>query len=172
MSLPDFRFYPGCYEAGAFEETDADCHACGRARGWRYLGTVYGRWDDKTLCPWCLTEGRLAEHGGSINNVDEDVPEAEEVRARTPGFASWQHVDWPVHHGVPAVFRGVVGYADLAALGEAAVEAMIAEVLTWPRWERAGAEEFVQALTTEGQPTGYVWECEFCGAFLAQADFS
>lgn len=173
-SIPHFRYFPSAYEDDVFDRIDRACGGCDRPRGLLFTGAVYGE-DlpaNVEFCPWCIAAGRVGDVGGFLNEVEARVEDAEEVEVRTPGIASWQDQVWPVHHGRPCIFLGVVGFAELKALGDDAVAAMTAEILTWPEWDTDDANAFVESLEREGQPTGYVWRCRECAVPTCRADFT
>ena len=171
--LPVFRYYPAAEQKGAFPENDGLCAGCLRRRGRLYDGVIYGEnvTSDERFCPWCISEGRVADRGGFINQTQEMVADTPEVDARTPGFASWQDLSWPVHHDRPGIFHGVVGAAELQALDPQATEAMRLTVSDWG-WDTVLIDEFLSQLSMSGSPTGYLWSCAECGQYIAQADFS
>jgi uncharacterized protein CbrC (UPF0167 family) len=172
-NLPTFRFFPSAFAAGRFSRTDELCSGCAKARGWLYEGVVYATdLDDAKFCPWCIAGGRVAALGGTFNDLERPADGQLEVEACTPGFDSWQDQQWPVHHDLPCTFVAVVGFDDLRHLGDAAVLAMKTEVRSWGGWTDEAISAFVGRLTVSGQPTGYIWRCENCGAYTCRADFS
>src|SRR5262245_61615527 len=59
--LPSFRYHPDPVASRSIEPSDAVCEACNLARGWRYVGSVYGPQDVEHVCPWCIADGTAAE---------------------------------------------------------------------------------------------------------------
>jgi uncharacterized protein len=124
FAKPHFRFFPGAYEfcAGGqdvFRAEAGACDACGMRDIFAYQGVIYtARQDQPTVCAQCIADGRLAKY---LNEVDFGLHDAEvaeldwrdplviEVQQRTPGFATFNAFEWPVHDGLPMAF---MGYGD------------------------------------------------------------
>jgi uncharacterized protein CbrC (UPF0167 family) len=178
MALPFFPYHPDPLATGAVEPSSAVCASCGQARGFVYVGPVYGpmEYDDR-LCPWCVADGTAHACLG-VEFVDpagvggygawQAVPEAvvAAVSQRTPGFNGWQQEHWFTHCGDAAAFLGRVGHAELQAHGPAA-SASIRPIgdLVGDDWAA-----FLAVLDKDGSPTGYLFRCLHCGRFGGYAD--
>ena len=137
--LPRFRYHPDPIATGSIEKSLVACVCCGQARGYVYVGPVYGVEEyDREICPWCIAAGsshaRLAVAfmdregvgGRNWSKVPESV--AAEVAYRTPGLADWQQERWFAHCGDAACFLGPAGFAELTAAGPVAVDAVRIEL--------------------------------------------
>jgi uncharacterized protein CbrC (UPF0167 family) len=114
MELPEFRYHPDPRGTGVVVDSDAECLACGQARGVIYTGPVYAEEElEQSLCPWCIADGTAAEKFEAEFTdvgfgVPEDVPDSvtAELSERTPGFLGWQQEHWLYHCGDAAAFLG------------------------------------------------------------------
>ena len=112
-ALPEFAYHPDPVATGSVERSDAECVACGRARGWIYRGPVYAA-DElaDSLCPWCIADGTAASRFDAeftdVGDAPDGVPGevVETIARRTPGFTGWQQEHWLYHCGDGAVFMG------------------------------------------------------------------
>lgn len=130
---PFFRFHPGAYEHGCFEQSEETCAACGRACVWRYAGPIYAHPPEPgAICARCVADGNaakaVADGGYSLHDLSFDVEPSEdlakEVEQRTPGFATYNPFVWPVRDGTPLAFLGFGEDAEL--VGDAKAKAAIA----------------------------------------------
>ena len=117
---PYFRFYPGAYADGAFEQTGETCEVCGTANAWMYQGAVYGLppASDTRFCATCmktgLVYGYLGEskenwigfHEWSFTADDVDDAMSDELLYHSPSPASWNPHGWPVVNREPLVYLG------------------------------------------------------------------
>jgi uncharacterized protein CbrC (UPF0167 family) len=179
MSLPVFRYHPDPIATGSVEPSEAACKACGQARGYVYVGPVYGERDDlgEAICPWCIADGSAHEKldvefvdppGVGDYGTWEQVPAevVEEVAYRTPGFTGWQQERWFTHCGDAAEFLAIAGKAELYRFGDEAVEAIRRECgYTGVAWDA-----YFTALNREGGPTAYVFRCRQCRALGGYSD--
>lgn len=113
-ALPAFRYHPDPLATGSVVESGETCVCCVEARGYVYVGPVYGD-DDVSgrICPWCIADGSAADEyeaeftdtGADVaDDVDESV--LEELGRRTPGFEAWQGDHWLYHCGDAAAYVG------------------------------------------------------------------
>lgn len=111
-ALPTFRYHPDPIATGSIEPAPDECLACGRARGFRYVGPVYAETElNEQLCPWCIADGSAArKFDAEFTDVGlglpPDVPDSvtDEIAHRTPGFHSWQQDHWLYHCGDGCTF--------------------------------------------------------------------
>lgn len=125
------------------------------------------------LCPWCIADGNAAERfDADFTDVLDDVPPdvLHVVARRTPGFTGWQQERWLFHCGDGAAFLGAVGTGELTRYPEAL--ACLRQELADYLWPPAQTEAFLSALSKEGHPTAYLFECRSCGTHLAYSDFT
>jgi hypothetical protein len=170
--LPVFPYHPDPIATGAVVCSDALCNCCGHARGYIYSGPVYAIEDLRDrLCPWCIADGSAADrYKAQFTDVIDELP-ADRLTAitqRTPGFSGWQQERWLVHCQDGAAFLGAVGAAELADYPEAR-ESLRLELSSWPVHQ---ADEYLNALTADGQPTAYLFQCRACYAHLAYSDYT
>jgi uncharacterized protein CbrC (UPF0167 family) len=180
-ALPRFRYHPDPVATGSVESSAVTCGCCDRVRGHVYTGPVYSEEErDGDICPWCIADGSAHEKfgaeftdlagvgdHGSWDKVDPSI--AEEVAFRTPGFSGWQQERWFTCCKDAAVFLGPAGYADLMKHGPEVVESIRKE-LGWDdgkQWQ-----EYLRALSRDGQPTAYLFRCSHCGRVDGYSDFT
>jgi len=177
-ALPEFAYHPDPVATGSVVRSDAECMACGRARGWIYRGPVYAVAElDDALCPWCIADGTAAarfdaEFTDVGAGVHDDVPAevVETIGCRTPGFTGWQQEHWLYHCGDGAAFLGPAGWEELQAHPDA-LAALRIEAAEYG-WSTGELERYVRSLDREGEPTAYFFRCRHCGTALAYSDFS
>jgi uncharacterized protein CbrC (UPF0167 family) len=176
-ALPDFRYHPDPVGTGSVVASAVDCACCGQRRPFTYVGPVYAAEDlDDRLCPWCIGDGRAAamfsaEFTDGQWRAPGDVPAdvADAILHRTPGFTGWQESRWMHHRGDAAEFHGRVGAPELAAFPDA-LAYLRSEAAEFD-WPVAQVQEYLQALSLDGQPTAYLFGCRHCKAHLAYSDF-
>lgn len=150
-ALPSFKYHPDPIATGSVEASAAPCRCCGRARGYLYVGPVYGSEDlHESLCPWCIADGSAALTLGAefadsrpLKLAGVPAPIVEEVHFRTPGYSSWQSEQWIVHCGDACEFHG-----------------------------RASAVEISSAGMQRGQSAPFKFKCRHCGTLLFEQDLS
>lgn len=173
--LPTFRLHPNVYQLDLFEREAGTCSCCVQLRDWKYSGPFYAVHKPDYLCPWCIADGSAARRyegqfndefsiegwkpdpSASVNALSEEL--IAEVCDRTPGYLAWQQPQWLVHCGQPCQFIAYVGTAEVEQL----------------RPELAGDLQdlppaYVQALSTDGNPTGYLFRCVQCGMHRLHTD--
>jgi uncharacterized protein CbrC (UPF0167 family) len=177
--LPSFRYHPDPLSTGSFKpDADTPCLSCNRLRGYIYTGSVWTEKNfilDDHLCPWCIADGSAARRFGATFNYTgtlDDVSDAvrEEIEMRTPGFIAWQQEVWLGCCGDGAAFLGLTGAKELReqfADAAASVKRVLRE-----DYHLAGAEleDFLNSLSTEADPTAYIFRCLHCGKYLSYVD--
>jgi uncharacterized protein CbrC (UPF0167 family) len=165
-----FPYHPDPVATGAIARSDGKCGCCDRARGYVYTGPVYAAENLRDrLCPWCIADGSAADRfDAQFTDVVDDVPQDRlfAITRRTPGFSAWQQEHWLIHCADGAAFLGTAGASELAAHPEAWAS-LRGELGSWPASQ---AERFLKALTKDGQPTAYLFQCRVCGTHLAYSD--
>jgi uncharacterized protein CbrC (UPF0167 family) len=165
-SPPDFAYYPDAIADGRVHETDKECAACNRARGWISDALLYSatKPGDTCFCPWCIADGAAVRlFGGSFNEVDDGVTDDEAARIvseRTPNFETWQDWYWPAHCGVPGIYRGQPSGDEIRAYPEA-LAALLADL----RQYESGRDDkhladFIDGLG--GGHVAYLFQCPSC----------
>ncbi len=103
--LPEFAYYPGVYEDGAFDHSKSKCECCEHEVEW--IGDydydrdfVFGH-GCLHVCPWCLGSGAATvKYGKPLNEFDESgdglPPEIVDIiRLRTPHLNDChQYIHW------------------------------------------------------------------------------
>jgi uncharacterized protein CbrC (UPF0167 family) len=169
--VPTFRYHPDPVATGEVIISDAPCRCCGRQREFIYTGPVYSAEEVvDELCLVCIADGSAAtlfeaEFTATVDVPDEvPQPVVTEVLTRTPGFSGWQQERWMFHCADAAAYLGKVGYEELLAIPEA---------LEMVEQDMAGygkVDNYVRALSTTGEATGYLFVCLHCGTHLAYCD--
>ncbi len=171
--LPRFPLFRDPVAAKCFEQSDAVCTCCGRARGWVYVVPIYRKDnEERTICPWCLHSGSAASKFDCRFNV-VDIQEREDgeesdlemtradravVERRTPSFVTWQGVNWQACCGRVCEYVGEAVAADLAGRWKAAVPSILKDLRGWSEKQKA---ELIANIGTD--PAVYVFECQVCG---------
>ncbi|MEE4207388.1 MAG: CbrC family protein [Erythrobacter sp.] len=125
FARPHFRFFPACYEFAEngepiFLRRVGPCHCCGQRDVLAFKGSIYWiRRDTPVICAQCIADGRLDRllpegvryglHDCEVEEIDWRDALVDEVKRRTPGFATFNAFTWPVLDGVPMAF---MGYGD------------------------------------------------------------
>mgnify|MGYP000477343869 CR=1 FL=1 len=143
---PYFRFYPGAYEEGVFEQTGESCEVCETPGAWMYQGVVYGLSPaaDTRFCATCMKTGLVYGFLGDAKEnwigfhewffTSDDVDDAlsDELMYHSPSPSSWNPHGWPVVNREPLVYIGR-GDDKLFADNPAVRAAMRKEQdATWP----------------------------------------
>jgi len=173
MDMPHFRYHPQPLQTGSVVRSSEKCVHCNQKRGLIYVGPVYGERDLKgQICPWCIYDGSAHVDLG-ITYTDEaavggygkwdTVPEEvlQEITCRTPGFTGWQQEEWWTHCSSAGMFLGRMGWEELQAFGEDAIEGIRLSVDMAPeQWSRV-----CQQLHKDEPPSAYLFRCSVCGRF-------
>jgi hypothetical protein len=177
--LPSFRYHPDPLSTGSFKaNSDTPCLSCNRLREYTYTGSV---WTEKPfiledhICPWCIADGSAAKRFAATFNYTgtlDDVTAAvrEEIETRTPGFHTWQQETWLGCCGDAAAFLGLAGAKELREQFPDAV-ASVKQILR-DDYDLSGTElkDFLESLSTESDPTAYIFRCLHCQKYLSYVD--
>jgi uncharacterized protein CbrC (UPF0167 family) len=178
-SLPKFKYHPDPIATGSVKvDSDTPCLGCNRIRGYIYTGPVYTERNfilDDHLCPWCIADGSAAlKFGATFNDTGTAEGISSEVRTevetRTPGFEAWQQATWLACCSDAAAFLGVAGAAELERDFPKAVTAVKRYLRSELDLDKDEAEEFVEGLRKDEDPSAYVFRCLHCNKFLAYVD--
>jgi uncharacterized protein len=171
--LPSFRYYRDPIGDGTIEASGDACARCGRARGFLVTSLLYSATvtDDLRFCPWCVADGSAAaEFDGTFNSValGASAEATDVVQRRTPGFLSWQDLDWPTHCGDVGVYLGQPSGDELRQNGQA-LDAFMAEVTEYD-WgqDEEYIRDFIDGLG--GSQVVYLFECRTCATQLIRWD--
>lgn len=150
---------------------------CESDRSYAYAGPVYSvvEIEDETICPWCIADGSAA---ASLDAVFADVHSLAglegvivgAVATRTPGYLSWQQDQWLVHCADACAFLGRFGNRELDQYPSEATEAALAAVRNYGGPTGAEHDALFLALHSDGDYTGYLFQCLACGAYKAYVD--
>jgi uncharacterized protein len=179
MDLPRFTYHPDPLDTGSIVSSDAACRACGRARGFIYVGASNADEDlAGAICPWCIADGSAATRFdaefieaagigdyGSWDSVPDPV--IAEVSRRTPGFIGWQQERCWTHCGDAAEYLGRAGRSELVGRWPEAIDAIRKEI----GFEGEEWDDYFAALDVNRSPTAYVFRCRHCRAFGGYSDF-
>ena len=168
-SIPAFKYHPDPVATGSIRPSDAQCRACGQARGFIYAGPVYSTEElNEAICPWCIADGTAAEKfDAEFTDIGWGVPPdvSREVRLevsrRTPGFSSWQQDHWLYHCGDAAAFLGPVD-ASAAGAHPDAWEMLFHENDQYG-WSYEQTRSYLYSLSRDHSPTAYLFRCVKCG---------
>lgn len=163
--LPTFRYHPDPIGSRSFVLSPGRCPYCGVDRTYIYAGPIYAIEELDPPCPRCIADGSFAARFDATFSDDYPLSALaaeiiDEVTHRTPGYAGWQQEQWMTHCDDAAAFVGPVGYEELASHPQA-LELLRSE---------EGSDDWLQALSRDGSPTGYLFRCRHCGAELANWD--
>jgi uncharacterized protein CbrC (UPF0167 family) len=179
--LPSFRYHPDPLSTGSFKpDADTPCLSCNRLRGYLYTGSVWTEKNfilDDHLCPWCIADGSAARRFGATFNytgtLDDVSDEArEEIEMRTPGFhclaaGSLARLLWrwlPLSWDLTGAKELREQFADAVGLGQAGSSRGL------PSCRRRSSKIFWNSLSTEADPTAYIFRCLHCGKYLSYVD--
>ena len=185
--LPKFPYFDDPVAALSFEQLEEPCACCGRVRGVGvagaggvglvYTGSIYGeRSDDPRVCPWCVADGsasRAWKEGAFNTLADRSVPTEvrEAVEKRTPGFTTWQDLEWPVCCNDACVFRGYAQHEQLTRTWPEAGKSLLATYEEgWLGTQTA--EQFIELFKNECDPGGYAFQCRHCAKWRVEWDCS
>ena len=174
--LPSFRYHPDPVATGSVERSSAECVACGRCRGYIYVGPVYAEEDHTdAFCPWCIEDGSAAARfDATFTDVGFGVPDGvprsvlDIVAGSTPGFTSLQQDHWLYHCGDACAFMGAVGREELEDHPDAL--AVLLHEHDDDGWSNKESKEYVAELSADGDATAYLFRCLVCGTYLAYSD--
>jgi|SRR5690606_7321712 len=175
-ALPTFRFHPDPVRSGSVARSDVLCEACGRTRGWAYAGPCHAETElDGRLCPWCIADGTAhARFDVTFHDVvlpaDVDPGIADEIEQRTPGFATFQPIDWPACCGVPMGYVEPCGIAEVRARHAQLEGELMATIVHDLGRSGAAARRMLESLRRDDAPCVHVFACAACGARRGQID--
>jgi uncharacterized protein CbrC (UPF0167 family) len=166
-----FRYHPDPVRSGSVVPSSNTCRLCDQARGWLYAGPVYAEEQglEDAICPWCIADGS-AHRAFDATFVDceafaDELPAAvvDSITGRTPGYAAWQGEHWPVCCGDATAFIEPMGAREVSAAGAETLALVLEHVIDVLGLERGPAARTLQALSRDGSPTAYRFECLACG---------
>lgn len=164
--FPMFRYHPFPVYTTAIQPQPITCPVCGKASDYSYPFMVYSGAEEQEvgICPWCLHDGSAARHYPGIVFTDpplaSDVSDAarDELAHRTPTYASFQELEWPVHHADYCAFSGYVGWREIAPYA-AELAADLTRLRHQLGWRKPELETWVNGTSVQG----YLFRCTTCG---------
>lgn len=169
-ALPTFRFHPDPVQSGSVERSGATCRACGRVRGFVYMGPCYGEVDlDGALCPWCIADGNAhAKFATTFHDLtlpdDADPAARAEIEQRTPGFATFNPFAWPSCCGSPMAYLEPAGIAEVRARYRNLEGQLMATIVHDLQLSGCGARQMLESLHRDQEPCVHVFGCGACGS--------
>ncbi len=127
MELPKFRYHPAPLKTGSIIESDEICECCNKPMGYVYSGSMYTRNRPESICPWCIANGNahrkyeiefaslMPDVIDPNNPVEIECSEEafDELLHKTPGFSSYQEIEWPNHCKDFCEYHGIATVGDL-----------------------------------------------------------
>lgn len=178
MDLPSFKYHPDPIASGSVRAGPEQCRCCRKARGLIYVGPVYSEKDglEESLCPWCIADGQAnAKFAAEFHDVEAIAPGASgaavaELTRRTPGFAEWQSVEWPVCCGDLMKFLEPAGIEETRRKYYT-VEGQLMGVIVHEMGISGGAAvRLLQSLHRDRGPTAFIFKCQSCDTVLGKID--
>lgn len=175
--LPHFRLHSDPLSSGSLEWRPVSCRACEQERPATYVGPVVAAADlEDALCPWCIADGTAHARFGVEFFDAELVPSSvssdvlEELLTRTPGFHTWQGIEWPLCCGAPSSFLEPVGAEQLRARYREVEGPLIGHMVHDLGMSGGALHALIAALDRDRGPTAYVFRCLACSTLIARID--
>ncbi len=164
--LPEFRYHPNPVATGNVKSSTTICACCQQARGYIYVGSLYGPELRSKLCPWCIADGKAAARFDVFFSVEDTFVEAKiprqtiiEVTRRTPGYISWQQEVWQTCCGDACEFHGDATTEELHLLeGTALTRLLNSWQISTERWNN-----ILKIYVPGGGITIFRFVCRVCG---------
>lgn len=126
MKFPEFKYHPDPLKTKSVVKSEDICECCLKRTGYKYEGSIYGRSRVENLCPWCIGNGEAHRKfeakfssimPGSIGSqnpvkIECDDEAFDTLLHKTPGFSSYQEIEWPNHCNDFCEFHGVATVGD------------------------------------------------------------
>ncbi|WP_300481538.1 CbrC family protein [Shewanella sp.] len=127
MIFPKFKYHPDPIKTGSIVESKNSCDCCKHQQGYVYSGSIYSKNRPDSICPWCIADGGAAKMFGiefvSLMPAIIDPSNPQEIECserafdellhRTPGFSSYQEIEWPNHCGDFCEYHGISTVKDI-----------------------------------------------------------
>jgi len=175
-ALPTFRFHPDPLRSGSVVAKAVTCRACDQRRDHVYTGPVFGEHDlDEALCPWCIADGTANRRFGAFfhdlafaSEVAPDV--AIEIEERTPGFDTWNPIDWPVCCDLPMAYLETAGIAEVRARHRTLEGDLMSSIVHELRLSGGTARAYLESLRRDASPSVHVFHCLSCDHVAGRID--
>lgn len=166
--FPLFRFHPDPIQSGSVIPSGATCCVCHEARGHIYAGPIYGECDEiEALCPWCIADGSAHQrYEVTFHEADlagDPPPEVrEEIDERTPGFATFNPIEWPACCQSPMAYLEPVGIAEIRARHYTLEGGLMGRIVHELGLSGGAANRFLESFRRDTSPTVHVFHCLQC----------
>ena len=174
--LPKFKYHPGPIETQMIKKSFARCECCMRKRGFVYTGVTSDESDP--LCPWCIFDGAAGKKFEIwLNHLsDYKIPQhiIEEIHFRTPGFISWQEMDWAVHCNDACEYHGMPKAKYFRTLDQNQIDRILEEA----NMDQEVWEQLMEDITPETEdcvmddPEIHLFICRHCREKMYQICYS
>lgn len=143
------------------------------------MTSMYTEEDDADdICADCIANGKAAQKfHGQFNTIDEtnhpaDVPKTviTEILERTPGFISWQEINWKFHCRDATIFLGSLGKAEIEDRYPEAKPFVLAYLSSMMSPQHA--QSVYEMLSAEGDPSIFLFKCRHCDVYCCEFDAS
>lgn len=167
LTPPHFRFHPDPLRSGSVIAKAVTCRACERQRDHAYVGPIHGEQELDALCPWCIADGTAHRRFGALFHelafASDVAPEvAIEIEERTPGFDTWNPIDWPTCCALPMAFVETAGIAEIRARHRALEGELMGTIVHELGISGGAAHRFLDSLRREASPSVHVFHCLTC----------
>lgn len=180
MDLPQFKYHPDPLKTGSVVESEEICECCNKPRGYVYSGSMYTRNRPNSICPWCISNGDAhrmfqIEFASLMPAVIDPKKPVEiqcsseafdELLHKTPGFSSYQEIEWPNHCEDFCEYHGIAKVADLRRIS-AEEKNRIFET-SWI--DDSELNDCLESKDTEELHHFIKFVCRSCGEVLLQVD--
>lgn len=179
--LPEFPYYSSDELKNHLKTSYGPCECCKKRNvvfkhGFYVDEEKYTKddidYEGVSVCPWCISSGAFYKKFKTptigrrdLDQSREKVSPAifKEFSRTTPGFSSWQDMDWPVHCHLPCKFISYMGWDELEGkmdsielIGNAAEIDPTCDIFTY--------------FDKDSAPRGYLFECKACHKLLMDYD--
>lgn len=174
--LPRFKYHPDPIETQRIKKSFDQCKCCLKKRGYIYAGFTGDESDP--LCPWCIADGTAGKKFDlwlcTLSSYEIPKPIIDELQLRTPGFMSWQEMDWSVHCNDACEYHGMPKAKYLRTLDQKQVD----RILEATNMDQDGWDQLMDGITPETEdcvmddPEIHLFICRHCKEEIYQCSFS
>lgn len=174
--LPTFRFHPDPIASGSVVISEKACSVCEKVRGYIYTGPTYCEEEiEEAICPWCLADGSAHT---ALDAVFHDVTFADattademaEIEERTPGFATFNPIQWPSCCDLPMAYIEPAGVSEIRARYYTLEGLLMTTIVHEMGISGGAAHAFLNALRRDTSPCVHVFHCLTCDTVLGRID--
>lgn len=180
--IPTFTYHPDALATEAIQAMDPHhCLVCKKLKIYFYMGALYTEEDEVgtgDICADCIADGKAHRHYTAEFNtiaqsdVTADIPKTviEEILYRTPGFISWQEINWQFHCHDATLFLGSLGKAEIEERYPEAKPFVLAHLCDIMSIDNA--QSVYDVLSSEGDPSIFLFKCRHCDTYCCEFDAS